>query len=210
MFRHFRFLLLCSLAARVFAAPVSVTLNGNFGAPTGGSSILDNQNYSVTYTIPNPASPDAVTCCLANISAEYDVIAHLAIPGLGVSIDNAVQVQYENQLPMGQWLNIFTFTGLPVGDFMVLTPFQLTSGELWNGLAGSLGTPQINLLDHAAGTGVWHLEQNMADGGPLPIAVYSGDMNFNADPVPEPGSTWIVALAVGLVLTKSALWHNSR
>jgi hypothetical protein len=34
---------------------------------------------------------------------------------------------------LGQWLNIFSFTGLPGGDFMVLTPFQIHSG-------GSCGT----------------------------------------------------------------------
>jgi hypothetical protein len=60
----------------------------------------------------------------------------------------------------GKWLNIFTFTGLPMGDFMVLSPFQINSGELWNGLAGVLGTPVITPLNAAPGTGLWHLEQN--------------------------------------------------
>jgi hypothetical protein len=44
---------------------------------------------------------------------------------------------------------------------------------LWNGLAGALGTPVIARLDNPPGTGVWHLEQNTPNMGPIPIAVYA-------------------------------------
>src|SRR5438045_6532479 len=133
MYRKLRFLLIALAAAPVFSTPISVTLSGNFGVPQSGSSLFDNQNYSLNFLIPDPSSPSATTCCLAQISATYNVNAQFAVPGLGLSVANAVQVQYNNQLPLGKWLNTFSFTGLPVGDFLVLTPFQINSGELWNG-----------------------------------------------------------------------------
>ena len=69
-------------------------------------------------------------------------------------------------------------------------------------MAGALGTPEITLFDHAPGSGVWHLEQNTSDRGPIPIAVYSGQMNLTAAKVPEPGLMWVVAVALGLILAK--------
>jgi hypothetical protein len=198
MNRQFSLLFIVLAVAPAFAGPIAVTLSGNFGAPQGGSSVFDNQNYSVNFLIPDPSSPSATTCCLAQISsATYNVNAHLAVPGIGLALDNAVQVQYNSQLPLGKWLNIFTFTGLPVGDFMVLTPFQINSGELWNGLAGALGTPVLTPLDGAPGTGVWHLEQNTLDRGPIPIATYpNGAMSITAAEVPEPTPVWLLAAAL--------------
>ncbi len=200
MYRCFGFLVIALAAAPALAGPVAVTLSGNFGAPMGGSSVFDNQNYTLSFLIPDQQSPSATTCCLAQISATYDVMAHLAVPGIGLSLDNAVQAQYNSQLPLGKWLNVTTFTGLPVGDFMVLIPFQLNSGELWNGLAGALGTPVINPLNAAPGTGTWHLEQNTPT-GPIPIASYpNGAMTMTAvdvTAVPEP--TLFVPLAAALL-----------
>jgi hypothetical protein len=205
MCRQFSFLVIALAAAPAFASPIAVTLSGNFGAPQGGSSVFDNQNYSINFLIPDPSSPSATTCCLAQISATYDVNAHLGVPGIGLALDDAVQVQYNSQLPLGKWLNIFSFTGLPVGDFMVLTPFQINSGELWNGLAGALGTPAITPLHGATGTGTWHLEQNTQNRGAIPIAVYpNGRMTITAAPqVPEPTPAWL--LAAGLLA-----WAVSR
>ncbi len=205
MCRQFGFLLIALTATPAFAGPIAVTLSGNFGMPQGGSSVFDNQNYSVDFLIPNPSSPSATTCCLAQISATYNVNAHLGVPGIGLSLDNAVQVQFNSQLPLGKWLNIFAFTGLPVGDFMVLTPFQINSGELWNGLAGALGTPVISALNGAPGRGVWFLEQNTPNMGPLPIAVYgNGAMTITAGEVPEPASAWLLAVAVLVLCLRRA------
>src|SRR5262245_243649 len=103
MYREFRLVLTVLTAVPALATPIAVTLSGNFGPPQSGSSIFDNQSYSVNYLIPDPASPSATTCCLAQISATYNVIGHLAVPGIGSSIDNAVQVQYNSQLPLGKW-----------------------------------------------------------------------------------------------------------
>lgn len=197
MFRCCRFLWIVLAVAPAFAEPIAVTLVGNFGAPQSGSSLFDNQNYTVTFIIPDQSSPSATTCCAGQISATYDVNTQFAVPGIGLSLANAVQVQYNSQLPLGEWLNIFSFTGLPAGDFMVLTPFQLNSSDLWNGLAGPLGTPMITLLNNAPGSGIWHLEQNTS-AGPIPIAVYAtGPMTITAaTAVPEPASAWLLAGAL--------------
>ena len=181
-----RLVLIFFAGLRLLAGPIAVTLSGNFGAPQGGSSIFDNQSYVVSFLIADPASPSQTTCCLGQMSATYDVTANLSVPGIGLSLNDPVQVQYNSQLPLGKWLNILGFTGLPVGDQLLLTPFQINSGDLWNGLAGSAGTPVITLLNNQPGTGTWHLEQNSSM-GPLPIAVYSnGPMSISATEVPEP------------------------
>ena len=74
--------------------------------------------------------------------AEYQIPTLLSIPGLNFSVVNMVGAGYYNQQPLGLWLNLMTFTGLPVGDFMVMTPLQTFDGStLWNGLAGVLGFP---------------------------------------------------------------------
>jgi hypothetical protein len=203
MCRHFSLLLMCLAAVPVFADSIAVTLSGNFGAPQGGSSVFDNQNYIVSFLISDSASPSETTCCLSQISATYDVTANLSVPGIGLSLDDAVQVQYNSQLPLGKWLNIFGFTGLPVGDQLLLTPFQVNSGELWNGLAGAFGTPVITLLNDEPGMGTWHLEQN-SPMGQLPIAFYpNGAVTITATEVPEPGSAWtLTTLILGCVLLR--------
>jgi hypothetical protein len=120
----------------------------------------------------------------------------LAVPGIGLSLDDAVQAQYISQSPLGKWLNIFSFTGLPVGDLMVLTPFQINSGDLWNGLAGALGTPGITLLNDTPGTARFFLEQSTGM-GLIPIAVYpNGVVTITAAEVPEPAPVWLLAVAL--------------
>src|ERR1700730_5949650 len=100
MYRQFSFLFIALAAAPTFGSPIAVTLSGNFGAPQGGSTVFDNQNYSINFLIPDPSSPSATTCCLAQISATYNVNAHLGVPGIGLALDDAVQVQYNSQLPL--------------------------------------------------------------------------------------------------------------
>ena len=116
----------------------------------------------------------------------------VSVPGIGLSVTSPVEVQYNNQAPLGLWLNIAVFRPLPVGDFLIMTPFQTLSGApLWNGLAGARGTPEITLLTNEPGSARWFLEQNI-----IPVAVYgSGTAAITAAPaVPEPPTT---ALAAG-------------
>jgi hypothetical protein len=186
----------CGLAvAPALADPISVTISGNFGAPKPGSSVFDNQDYTINYLIPDPALPSVTTCCDGQISATYDVTAQLDVPGIGLTVDDPIQVIYNSQAPFGQWLFIFAFRGLPQGDFM-LWLVQINSGDLWNGLAGSLGTPVINLLNNAPGTGGSALEQNSPIGD-IPIAGYGGAVTITATSVPEPAGAWL--LGIGLL-----------
>jgi hypothetical protein len=196
MSRHFGLLLIALAAAPALADSVALTITGNFGAPTSGSSVFDNQNYSVSFLIPDTASPASTTCCMFNISATYNVNATLVVPGLDLSINDPIQAQYEDEAPIGQWLNIGNFGGLPVGSFMILTPFQIDSGELWNGLAGALGTPVINPLDDTPGSGFWRLEQDTSM-GPIPLANYENSVaTISVAEVPEPALVCQLAAAL--------------
>ncbi|SRR6266849_4191183 len=124
----------------------------------------------------------------------------LAVPGIGWSLDDAVQAQYISQLPLGKWLNISSFTGLPVGDLMVLTRFQINSGDLWNGLAGVLGTPGITPLNDTPGTARFFLEQSTGM-GLIPIAVYpNGVVTITAAEVPEPAPVLLAVALLALAL----------
>jgi hypothetical protein len=205
MSRHFGLLLIALAAAPALADSVAVTITGNFGAPTDGSSVFDNQNYSVSFLIPDTASPTSTFCCMFEIAATYNVNATLAVPGLGLSIDDIVQAQYVDEAPIGQWLNIGNFGDLPVGSFFILTPFQIDSGELWNGLDGALGTPVIDPLDDTPGSGFWRLEQNTSM-GPIPIAEYENSVaTISVAEVPEPAQVWQLGaafLALGLFRPK--------
>jgi hypothetical protein len=133
--------------------------------------------------------------------ADYAVLAELQVPGLGLTLDRNVTVGYIYQLPLGQWINIFSFTGLPVGDFMVVTPLQVNSGQLWNGLAASLGTPVITPLSNAPGTARFFLEQNTSNQGPIPIAIYDqGAMTITAAAIPEPQTLWLCSGGLLLIV----------
>ena len=189
-----RTLAFCGLAvAPALADPVTVTISGNFGP--GGSSVFDNQDYTLNYLIPDSAMPSVTTCCDFQISATYDVNAQLAVPGIGLTLDNAVQVVYNNRLPLGQWMFIIGFEGLPQGDLMLWPIVQINSGDLWNGLAGPLGTPVINPLNNAPGTALWALEQ-FSPMGDLPIAGYDGAVNITATSVPEPAGGWLLEITL--------------
>ena len=80
MDRHFRFLLIGLASLPAVADTVAITLSGNFGPAQSGSSMLDNQNYTINFVVADSALPDSTTCCLFEISATYDVAA-LALTG---------------------------------------------------------------------------------------------------------------------------------
>ena len=189
--------LLLFLNSVVFSAPITVVINGNFGPPTGGTTVLDNQDYVITYTVPDPHTPTtAFGIPNTFVSAVYDVQAQLSIPGLNFSIINNLSAGYYNQLPLGLWLNLMTFTGLPVGDFMVLTPFQSLGGSpLWNGLADTLGDPELLPLVNAPSYARFFVEHNTLNQGPIPLAVYESGAAFISQtaPVPEPATLCLVA-----------------
>ena len=204
-------LLVPTLAA---AGPITVVISGNFGAPTGGSTILDNQNYSIFYTVPDPHSPTS-TVAIPNteVRVQYDVPTTLSIPGLNFSVTETVGAWYESQQPMGLWLNLMTFTGLPVGDFMVMTPLQTLDGTpLWNGLAGSLGDPELTEFSNVPVSARFFVEQNTTTDGPLPLAFYeSGPATMAQIPaVPEPsGLEECAALFVAAGFVRGA-WVSRR
>lgn len=186
------------------AGPINVSIAGNFGPPSTGSSVFDNQNYFITFMIADPHSPDMAFDApggIGQVSATYHVPVLLAVPGLGFSVMNPMDVSYIKQAPLGIWMNIFTFTGLPVGDFMVVTPLQTISGvPLWNGLAGSLGQPEINFLNAEPSSTRFFLEQNVPNMGALPIAVYDNGRSsitvIAVDSVPEPSTISVAPAAV--------------
>jgi hypothetical protein len=204
MFRCFWILI--ALLTPVAATPITVVITGNFGAPTGGTTILDDQNYSIVYTIPDPHTPTnsmGIPNTWAN--AEYQVPTLLSIPGINFSALETVGAGYYDQQPLGLWLNLMTFTGLPVGDFMVMTPLQTLDGStLWNGLAGALGDPDLTILGHVPASARFFVEQNTTNQGPTPLAVYERGTAFisQTSVVPEPatsGLTGTVLLAIGMV-----------
>jgi hypothetical protein len=188
----------CTLAA----APIDVTISGNFGRPSSGSSLFDQQNYFITYTIPDPHSPTRFFDApggTGQIEAIYDVLGTLAVPDLALTVISPVEVGYENQAPLGLWLNIGVFSPLPVGDFLLLTPFQTVVGApLWNGLTGARGVPEINVLNAQPGTARFFLEQNTPNQGPIPLAVYEGPATISAVSIPEP--TGLALMLVGLAV----------
>lgn len=195
--------ILIALLTPLVAAPITVTITGNFGAPTGGTTVLDYQNYSIVYTIPDPHAPTnsmAIPGTWAN--AEYQVAAQLSIPGLSFSAIEPVGAGYYNQQPLGLWLNLMTFTGLPVGDFMVMTPLLTLDGStLWNGFAGALGDPELMTVDHVPASARFFVEHNTATQGPIPLAVYDNGTAFisQTSAVPEPATSAFTAAALFVI-----------
>lgn len=191
------FLFTATLAA---ASPVTVVISGNFGPPAGGTTLLDNQDYSITYTIPDPHSP-ANSLGISNTwaSAEYQVPTALSIPSLSFSVVTTVGAGYYNQQPLGLWLNLMTFTPVPQGDFMVMTPLQTLGGQpLWNGLAGALGDPELTALSNVPASARFFVEQNTPNQGPIPLAVYENGIAFisQTSAIPEPATFAAVAAAL--------------
>jgi hypothetical protein len=190
-------LAVCGLiTAPAFADSVNVTLSGNFGS--GGLSVLDNQNYTITFSIADPASPSRTYCCAGTIIIVYDdTNAQLSVPGIGLSLNEAVGIVY-NTSPgnPGNWMNVIGFTGLPQGDLLLWSGVQLDNGNLWNGLADPLGTPVINLFNDAPGTGLWALEQYNPTTGDIPIDSGLGAIDITVTSVPEPAGGWLLGTAI--------------
>jgi hypothetical protein len=209
-----RFVLVFVFVGAAAATPINVMLFGNFGMPSSGSSPFDNQNYLITYTIPDPRAPTRYFDApggIGQIDAIYDVPGTLTVPGLGLTVVAPVEVGYENQAPLGLWLNIGVFQPLPVGDFLILTPFQ-TAGPvpLWNGLSGARGAPEINRMDAQLGSARFFLEQNTPNQGPIPIAVYEGPAFMTAAaPIPEPAGFVLLVPALALLAVRK-LCGNDR
>jgi hypothetical protein len=198
------------VAAAPVTAPVTVAINGNFGPPSG-TTLLDNLNYSMTYTVPDPHTPDN---SFGNLdpafasAAIYDVSAALSIPTLNFSVVKPIRVEYFSQQPFGQWLSV-TMTGLgfPVGDFFIwLFPVRTLNGQpLWNGLAGPLGNPELELLTAAPARAPFWALQSIPGDGSGPIAFYeNGSASISqTTSTPEP-ATFIPLVVFSLVLGSTA------
>jgi hypothetical protein len=195
-----RVLLVCWLffATIVSAAPITVLIGGNFGSPTSGSTVLDNQNYSISFTVPDPLSPDMSGSFGNAANATYHVPAQLSISGLGFSVTTTVDADYRSDpsTTMGMWLNLFTFSAIPVaGEFMVMTPLTTIGAPLWNGLAGALGTPEVFSLSSAPSYARFFVEQP-GPMGPIPVAVYEDQTSsITQTIVPEPSSMALIGIA---------------
>jgi len=196
------------------AAPVTVVINGNFGPGSGGTTVLDNLDYSITYTVPDPHTPDS---SFGNpdptfgANALYNVLTVLSIPTLKFSVVNAIQADYRSQQPIGLWLNLTSFTGLPVGTFMVLSPLQMLNGQpLWNGLAGPLGNPELGQLTAAPASARFFVEQNIPGDGAIPLAVYDNGSAVisQTTSIPEPATS--VPLVVSTLVLGSMVLRRRR
>ena len=85
------------LTAVVSAALVTVLITGNFGPGQGGSTVLDNQDYSISYTILDPHTPASAFADPGNVAnATYQIPVRLSIPSLGLSIVNRVAADYRS------------------------------------------------------------------------------------------------------------------
>jgi hypothetical protein len=205
-------LLLC-LAAQLLPGAVVVRIEGNFGPASGTSTVFDNQNYLVQFTIPDPASPasSAADPGTGFSRVDYTTSAALSVPGIGLSVPlgapNTIEyIQSLGTSPFDNWMNIFQFYGLPVGGFMLATPvYSLSGAPLWNGLAPPL-TPAINQLNHEPVSALWRLQQIPNPGLPsIPLASYgAGVATITVQDAPEPSSMVLVgALCAGFVLVRA-------
>jgi hypothetical protein len=196
--------LLC-LTVQLLPGAVVVRIEGNFGPASGASTVFDNQDYLVQFTIDDPTSPASSSDNPGTgfSRVDYTTSAVLSVPGIGLSVPlgmpNTIEyTQSLGNLPFDNWMNIFQFYGLPVGDFMLVTPLYTLSGApLWNGLAQP-GTPAINQFNHEPISALWRLQQIPGPGLPsLPIASYgSGVVTITVQDatVPEASSRVLVGV----------------
>jgi hypothetical protein len=149
----------------------------------------------VQFTIPDVSAPDTsiVSPDLSFRSITYLTPGTLSVPGLALSVVSPLQVQYV-QSAGDQWLNLFQFSPLPVGDFMLLTPFySVNKAPLWNGLADGLGTPALNALPGQPFYSLWRLQQIPTPGLPsIPLAGFESRTDMytitESAAIPEPSS----------------------
>jgi hypothetical protein len=196
--------LLC-FTVQLLTGGVVVRIEGNFGPASGTSTVFDNQDYLVRFTIDDVTSPASSSDDPGTgfSRVDYTTSAVLTVPGIGLSVPLGVPNTIEYTQSLGNvtfdnWMNIFQFYGLPVGDFMLVTPVYTLSGvPLWNGLAQP-GTPTINQFDHEPVSALWRLQQIPGPGLPsLPIASYgSGVATITVQDAtaPEPSSMVLVGV----------------
>jgi hypothetical protein len=196
-----------AFAAAAAASPINVSLSGNFGPSLNEPTLFDNQNYWITFTIPEPHSPTSryITGdgqAVAGYGVRRDMPGVVSVPGIGLSVTDAVVVEYVNQAPEGQRMNMSVTVPLPVSNVLCMTRFQTANGEpLWNGLAGSLGLPEIYPLDAVQGTARFFLYSYQAEPGGFsyPMGVYEMAATMTASAaVPEPSV--ILLAAAGLLV----------
>lgn len=193
--------LLIAAAGAVMATPTTVVLQGIFVPSYGPPTVFDHQSYSVQFTIPDVSLPDSsiVSPDLSFRSITYLTPGTLSVPGLGLSVVSPLQVQYV-QSAGDQWLNLFQFSPLPVGDFMLLTPFYpVSKAPLWNGLADGIGTPALNSFSGEPFYSLWRLQQVPTPGLPsIPLAGFESRTDTytisESTAIPEPG-TFVIVLA---------------
>jgi hypothetical protein len=182
------------------AAPVLVSVEGNFGPSDDVATVFDNQAYVASFPIPDPAHPQQQIAApdIDFFSATYATIGSLSVPGIGLVTQEPVEVQFIEQ-GGATWMNIFAFRNVPVGDFILATPVETLSGApLWNGLAGAFGTPALFVLDHEPAFAFWRLQQ-IPPGQPasIPLASYQiGTASITIAVVPEPSTAGL--LPIGL------------
>ncbi|MFN7922290.1 MAG: PEP-CTERM sorting domain-containing protein [Bryobacteraceae bacterium] len=204
-----KLLFIAALAHTCLASPLAITLQGTLQRSGGPATVFDNQPYSVTFTIPDPALPvsGSVSPDLASRSVLYLTLGTLNVPGIGLSVTSPLQVQFIQDsspaLTFHQWMNIFQFQPLPVGDFMLLTPMYTIDGSpIWNGLADGLGTPSLSLLSAKQVYTLWRLQQIPGPGLPsLPLAGFESRADsLTISAIPEPSTlalTFLGLLAIG-------------
>jgi hypothetical protein len=204
--------LLC-LTVQLLPGAVVVRIEGNFGPGSGTSTVFDNQDYLVQFTIDDPTSPASSTDNPGTgfSRVDYTASALLTVPGIGLSVPLGMPNTIEyvrspgNFQSFDNWMNVFQFYGLPVGDFMLLVPLHTLSGApLWNGFAAP-DTPVINLFNHEPVSASWALEQIPGPGLPsVPLTGYGGIATITVQDAaaPEPSSMVLVgALCAALILS---------
>jgi hypothetical protein len=200
-----------AFAAAAAASPINVSLSGNFGPSLNQPTLFDNQNYLITFTIPDPHSPttgsdtsDGLVAVRYGTPGQNDMLAELSVPGIGLSVTGQVVVEYLNQAHQGLWMNMWVVAPLPVGSYFQMMPFQTSNGApLWNGMAWSHGLPEIYPLDAAPGRAHFYLEQTTSD-FTFPIAAYEMVATMTASTaVPEPSVIFLMATGL-LVISRGS------
>lgn len=189
------------LAVPAVAAPVSVQLAGNFGAPISGTSLLDNQNYFLSYSIPDPASPDFV---FPMIQISYRVPVYFSVPGLGVSGTHDGGVIFSTTRP-GE-IDIGGIDGVPTPEAIFLL-FSLNSGAvpLWNGDTAAPDILSLNTqvrTDFRLGCFPWD-SPGCSQANQFERIPYFGTATLSTEVVPDGSTLHMVLLGLIAIATRA-------
>jgi hypothetical protein len=189
------------------AAPMLVTIEGNFGPSDGVVTVLDNEAYLVLFTITDPAHPHEQVAipALDYFSVTYETTGSLSVPGVGFFTEQPIVVNFSS-LAGSNDLEFFPFRSIPAGDFLLVNPLRTLSGTpLWNGQAGALGTPVIFPLDREPAFVFWRLTEFLPGLPiPAPLASYQeGTSLITIANVPEPSTSLLVGIALCAVGSRS-------